>query len=83
MEGPVLGGLEPISVSFPITFTLCNMQVSQVTMITVPDAWPLSLLLLVCSALCFTVLSVFNCSVCTKSTVSQQRLILLRSISVV
>lgn len=83
MEGPVLGGLEPISVSFPITLTLGNMQVSQVIMIALADAWPFSLLLLllVCSALCFAVFSVLHCRVCTKSTVSQR--ILLRSISVV
>lgn len=54
MEGLVLGGLEPISVSFPITLTLCNMQVSQVIMIALPDAWPFSLLLLlICSTLFF------------------------------
>lgn len=56
MEGPVRGGLEPVSVSFPITLTLGDMQVSQVIMIALPDAWPFSLLLLllvVCSALCF------------------------------
>lgn len=33
LEEPVLGGLEPIRVSFPITLTLCNMQVSQVIII--------------------------------------------------
>lgn len=81
MEGPVLSGLEPISVLFPITLTLCYMQVSQVIMIALPDAWPFSLLLLVCSAVCFAFFSVANCSVCTKSTVSQR--ILLHSLSVV
>lgn len=81
MESPVLGGPAPISVPFPITLTLCNMQVSQVIMIALPDVWSFSLLLLVSSALCCAVFSVLHCSVCTKSTVSQR--ILLRSITVV
>lgn len=82
MEGPVLGGLQPISVLFPIRLTLCNMQVSPVIMIAMPDASPFSLLLLlVCFALCFTVLSVLRCSVYAKYTEFQH--ILLHSISMV
>lgn len=70
MEGTVLGGLQPISVSFPITLTLCNMQVSQVIMNALPDAWPFSHLLL-CPALCFSVFSCLHCSVCTQCTPPQ------------
>lgn len=38
MEGTVLGALQPISVSFPITLTLSNMQGSQVIMNALADA---------------------------------------------
>lgn len=43
MKSAFLAGLWPMSVSFPITLTQRNMQVSQVIMNALSDTWPFSL----------------------------------------
>lgn len=43
MKSTLLAGLWPMSVSFPITLTQRNMQVSQVVMNALSDTWPFSL----------------------------------------
>lgn len=54
MKSASLAGLWPMSVSFPITLTQGNMQVSQVIMNALSDTWPFSLppACLVCSLCC-------------------------------
>ena len=59
MKRAFLAGLWPMSVSFPITLTQRNMQVSQVIMNALSDTWPFSLppARLVCSLCCTVSLS--------------------------
>lgn len=54
MKSTLLAGLWPMSVSFPITLTQRNMQVSQVVMNALSDTWPFSLhaARLLCSLCC-------------------------------